>query len=457
LHPSSVEELAQAKVKVIITVDCGITSLAAAQKARELGIDLIITDHHQSLPEVPEAYAVVDPNMPCVAATSPLRALAGVGVAFCLGVQIKRDLEKQGPKLPSLYRLLPYVTLGTICDLAPMNPLNLKLLRHGWRALGQGEMPWTKCLFSAEERQLQNVPGPKFSFNLGPMINSSGRMGRADQALQLLTTADPAQATEAYYALEISNRERKALQDQVVQEATAQIEAATTQHEMLWAIAYAPHWHEGVIGIVASKLVETFLVPAIVFTDSNEAGLIKGSARAAGEIDLMALFKQGADLFTKYGGHAKAAGITMPRENLPHLQALLDKLLLPLPAILRTKNLTIDAEIDPADISPLLATQIEQLEPFGNGHPRPIFRAKVTLQSFYILQGKHVRWQFARPGHPPLHGMSFNFIGRWGQMPPSEIYQRQQQGDQLMIDFTIGLNRWNGREQVQLMIERIFF
>ena len=459
LHPSSVEELAAENIKVIITVDCGITSLAAAERAKELGIDLIITDHHQALPDLPSAYAVIDPNMPTVDDASPLRALAGVGVAFCLCLQIKHDLENNPPykKLPSLYGLLPYVTLGTICDLAPMNPVNLKLIRHGWRSLKASARPWTKCLFSEEERQLANVPGQKFSFTLGPMINSSGRMGRADQALNLLTTADPAVATQAYYALEISNRERKDLQELVVQEATTQIIQASAQREILCAVAYAPHWHEGVIGIVASKLVETFSVPAIVFTDSSEKGLIKGSARAAGEIDLMALLKQGSDLFTKFGGHAKAAGITMPQENLPRLQVLLDKLLAPLPAILRTKNITIDAEIELNDVSAGLATQLEQLEPFGNGHPRPIFHSKVVLQSFYILHDKHVRWIFERKGHSPLSGMSFNFIGRWGQLSPQEIYHRQQQGEQLMIDYTIQINRWNGREQVQLMLERIFF
>ena len=457
LHPAAITEMAAQQIKVVITVDCGITSNEAAATAQACQVDLIITDHHQAQEPIPAAYAVIDPNMPRVDPHSPLRALAGVGVAFCLCLQIKRDLEALKYEVPSLYPLLPFVTLGTICDLAPLNPLNLKLIRHGWKALQASTRPWVKCLFNAEERSLAHVPGEKFSFQIGPMINSCGRLGKAEKALVLLTTADPPTATEAFYALEIANRERKKIQDEVAQEAIKQIIAKSVQGELLAAVAYAPHWHEGVLGIVASKLVETFGVPALVFTNSNEPGLIKGSARGTGEIDLMALLGPSRDLFQKFGGHAKAAGLTLPRENLPALEQNLKTALRPLPAILRTKNVAIDAELKIEMVSPRLARELERLEPFGNGHARPLFRSAVSLKSYYLLNGKHVRWVFACPGRAPFQGISFNFLGRWGQPEPQEIYQRQQAGEQLTIDYYLQINRWNGREQLQLMVEKIFF
>lgn len=458
IHPPSIDAAIEKGIKVLVTVDCGITNNEAAEYAALRGLDLIITDHHKDArDEMPNAFAIVNPNRRDEE-IEELKPLAGVGVAFALALQIKNDLAKAGLESPSLYPLLQFVAIGTICDLAYLSPANMKLVRHGIKQLKTSTYPGIRQFFSNEERQEPFTSSEKLSFFIGPLINSKGRLDHPERALQLLTCDDSTIAYENYAHLEISNKERKAIQEEVFKLAREQVFKSIKNQDHLISIVYDETFHEGVIGIVASKLVETFKVPAIVFTDTEDKSIIKASARSAGDLSIFDCLKACEDLFIKFGGHKAAAGLSMPKENLAEFTTRMNQILREIPAITRTKSFTYDLEIDPKDITPKLARDLELLEPFGNGNAKPLFKmTRFKISSFEILKEQHVRWNITSTNGETLNlkGISFNFMTKTDQHTPEELFQMQRRGEALACYFTLGINRFKGNEFLQLMIESI--
>lgn len=458
VHPSSIDNALEKGVQLLITVDCGISNLETADYAAEKGLDLIITDHHKDTKEhMPKAYAVVNPNRRDEPKDGQLKDLAGVGVAFAVCLKIKNLLEAKGREIPSIYPLLQYVAVGTICDMANLNPMNIKLTRHGLKQIPNTSYPGVACFFSDEDRQFPVIPSEKISFYVGPLINSKGRLDHPEKALNLLIAKNHKEAFQNYSHLEISNRERKLIQNEVFLEAKKQVVKEMRGTEHLVSVVYSPDWHEGVIGIVASKLVETFGVPAIVFTDSEEKGLIKASARSAGELDLFHNLKQCESFFVKFGGHKAAAGLSMPKDNFTDFKNKINELLSKVPAIERTNQDFFDAQIKFSDIDRSLLRELDKLEPFGMGNPRPLFRMDdAVIESYKILKDVHVKWTFTSRSNPSnkLGGISFNYIGKWGAQGPEELFQKQAEG--LTLYFGLGINRFRGNEIIQLMVEKIF-
>ena len=458
IHPPAIDSAIERGIKVLITVDCGITNNEAAEYAQLRGLDLIITDHHKdALEEMPPAYAVVNPNRRDEN-IEDLKPLAGVGVAFALALQIKNDLAKQGKETPSLYPLLQFVAIGTICDLAYLTPANIKLVRHGMKQLKTSQYMGIRQFFNQEERKEPFISSEKLSFQIGPMINSKGRLDHPERALLLLTCDDSSIAFENYSHLDISNRERKAIQEEVFKLAREQVFQSIKDQEHLISIVYSPEFHEGVIGIVASKLVEAFKVPAVIFTDTEDKTMIKASARTAGDLSIFDCLKQCDDLFVKFGGHKAAAGLSMMKENLPAFIERMNSLLKEIPAIQRTKTFTYDLEVTPHDINPKLARDLEKLEPYGNGNAKPLFKmTDFMIESYDLLKEVHVRWNLAstKGEKVNLKGISFNFMTKTDSYRPDELYQMQKRGEPLVCYFTVGINRFNGAEYLQLMIESI--
>ncbi len=457
LHPSSVDKAIGQDIELLITVDCGITNNEAADYAKERGLDLIITDHHKDArSEMPEALAIVNPNRRDEPADNPLKVLAGVGVAFAICVKIRTLLEERGETPPTLYPLLQFVAIGTICDLAKLTPVNLKLVRHGLSQLTSSKYPGVKAFFTPEERQNKFCSSEKLSFFIGPMINSKGRLDHPEKALNLLCAADGTEAYENFSHLEISNKERKLIQAEVFEGARKQIMSSLGDHEHLISIAYQEDWHEGVIGIVASKLVETFKVPAIVFSNAEEEGIIKASARSAGDLSIFDCLNNCADLFVKFGGHKAAAGLSMPKENLDEFIRRMNEQLVEIPAIQRTVQNFYDIEIAAEEITPKLVKELEMLEPFGMGNEKPVFKMKgFNIDNFDLLKDVHVRWNLSSSnGQKKLRGISFNYIDKWGCEHPEELFKAQSRNE-LCAYFTLGINRFKGNEYVQLMVERI--
>ncbi|MBL7666258.1 MAG: single-stranded-DNA-specific exonuclease RecJ [Bacteriovoracaceae bacterium] len=459
IHPSSIDKALENNVKLLITVDCGITNVEAAEYAQLRGLDLIITDHHKDAAEVlPPAYAVVNPNRRDEDKNSGLGVLAGVGVAFALAVRVRELLIEKKQNVPSIYPLLQFVAIGTICDMARLSTLNLRLSRHGLMQMPNSQYPGILAFIPPEERTVAILPSDKISFNIGPLINSKGRLDHPERALNVLTAMDSTVARENLAHLEISNRERKFIQGEVFNHAK-KIVIENMKHQFNPInIVYSPEWHEGVIGIVASKLVETFEIPAIVFTNAEEHGVIKASARTAGQFNIFDALKSCEDLFLKFGGHHSAAGLSMKKENLSEFEKRMNQYLKNVPEIARTVQDHFDIELDFNEVSAELVKQIELLEPFGNYNTRPVFRMKnVKIHSFRIMKDQHVRWDIVQKNNDQkrLQGISFFYVGKWNQPTPEDIFSRQENED-ITIQFSLGINRFNGKEYIQLMVDKIF-
>ena len=459
IHPGSIDNALNENVSVLITVDCGITNCETADYALDKDLDLIITDHHKDIrEEMPKAYAVINPNRRDEPDPSELRTLAGVGVAFALCLEIKNQLEKTGNETPSIYPLLQYVAIGTICDLAHLSNMNLKLTRHGLKLITESKYEGVICFFNDEDRKAPFIPSEKISFYVGPLINSKGRLDHPEKALNLLIADNHKDAFENYSHLEISNRERKIIQKEVFDGAKKQVLKHFSSSENLINIVYSPEWHEGVIGIVASKLVETFEVPAIVFTNAEEKGIIKASARSAGELNLFDALKACEDLFIKFGGHKAAAGLSMPQENLEPFKARMNEYLQKIPAIQRTVQDHFDIHISFQDINKQLVKELESMEPFGMGNERPTFRMNdAIIESYSILKDVHVKWSFTSKSNPThkISGISFNYIWKWNTLSPDELFKKQYE-EGLTVQFQVGINRFRGNEIIQLMVDKAF-
>ena len=458
LHISSIDKAKEQNIDLLITVDCGMTSCEAAKYALQHGIDLIITDHHQDAgSDMPDAVAIINPNRRDAPENSLAKSLAGVGVAFALAIQIRADLQEKNRTVPSLYNLLQFVAIGTICDQVQLNTLNLKLVRHGLEQLPQTDFPGLKVFLSPEERKLVRIGSEKLAFNIGPLINSKGRLEHPKQALDVLISEDIQQAHEGHVRLTLCNQERKIIQAQVYEEARQKMLKEMGRGDHFISIVHNESWHEGVIGIVASKLVENFKAPAIVFTNSSQENIIKGSARTAGTLSIFDELHKCRDLFVKFGGHKAAAGLSMNKENLPLLKEQMSANLKNIPLHQRTLQLSYDIEISPEAITPRLVKELENLEPFGQGNPRPSFKMKnFTIKSYQILKERHVRWVLAptstKASWQLLKGISFNYIDRWNIPHPREVRTHEHN---LAAYFTLGINRFNGAEFIQLNIDRI--
>ncbi|MCY4644659.1 MAG: single-stranded-DNA-specific exonuclease RecJ [Bacteriovoracales bacterium] len=457
LHVHCVEQIISHGVTLLITVDCGITDAEAADYAAGKGLDLIITDHHKDArEEMPKALAVVNPNRRDESCPPELKALAGVGVAFAVCLRTRELALESDLPCPSLYPLLPFVAIGTLCDMVELGPMNLKLVRHGLKAVKETRYEGLKKLFPPEQRKRDNIESEYISFYVGPLINSKGRLDHPEKALELLTTDGPGEAFEHFNQLTLCNQKRKAIQNEVFDEAKKQILAQTNPEELYATVAYAPHWHEGVIGIVASKLVETFKVPSIVFSESSEKGIIKGSARSAGALNMHEALSRCSDLFTKFGGHRAAAGLSMPTKNLELFKKRFDDTLRMIEPTQRKAKNHFDLCVSLDDIGPELALSLELLEPFGAKNPKPVFRAHdALLESFQILKDQHVRWTFRTPsGKRTFGGISFFFIGRWGALHPKELTAMGKKT--FTIEFSLGFNHFRGNKFLQLNVSNIF-
>lgn len=457
VHPVSIDNAIEDGVDLLITVDCGITNLETADYANERGLDLIITDHHKDAREhLPKAFSVVNPNRRDET-ESELKTLAGVGVAFAVCLSIKNKLDARGEETPSIYPLLQFVSIGTICDMAKLDLTNIKLTRHGLKQIKETDYFGVRAFFNDEDRSFEVMPSEKISFYVGPLINSKGRLDHPDKALRLLIADNHKDAFENYSQLEISNRERKIIQGQVFKEAKDQVIKEIKTDDLLSSIVYNPNWHEGVIGIVAAKLVQTFEIPAIVFTNAEEAGVIKASARSAGDLNLYELLKECSDLFLKFGGHKAAAGLSMRQENFNAFKLKINSLLRNIPEMQRTIQHQYDLNLNFADINKQLVKELEIMEPFGMGNSKPIFKmSDAKIFSFTILKDIHVKWVFVDANNPKnkIQGISFGFIGKWNTLLPQEL-ENIQDSQGIDVFFTLGVNRFRGNETIQLMVEKV--
>jgi single-stranded-DNA-specific exonuclease len=364
---------------VAITVDCGVTAHEPLAEAARAGLDVIVIDHHQAEIALPEALAVVDPNR--IDEASPHKHLAAVGVAFLLCVGINRALREAGwygtarPE-PDLRQWLDLVALGTVCDVVPLTGVNRALVRQGLHVLRQRRNLGLAAL--ADIARLREPPGAyHLSFMLGPRVNAGGRVGQADLGARLLSSDDPHEVSALAMRLDEFNAERRAIEREVLDQAIARIEGLYgPERKGLPSVLLVESegWHIGVIGIVASRLVERYGRPAFVI--GMDGGIGKGSGRSVRGVDLGAavIAARQAGLLVNGGGHAMAAGVTVVRDILPELAHFLDQRIAPqLGAAPAMRELGIDAALTPAAATQELVTMIERAGPFGAGNALPRF------------------------------------------------------------------------------------
>jgi single-stranded-DNA-specific exonuclease len=445
LNAEAIRRLADQGTRILITVDCGITGHDEVQLARRLGMDVIVTDHHQVPPLLPEAVAVLNPHQP--ECTYPAKELSGVGVAFKLimglRARLRRDAQWVG-KLPNLRRHLDLVALGTIADVAPLSGENRILVKHGLHELTHTLKLGVQTLKRVARIEAEDIGPRQVGFSLAPRLNAAGRLAAAKAGVELLLTDDAARAEKLAHYLDSVNRERQVVQAQIYAEARAAIESDGGIGSR-WAIVLASErWHPGVVGIVASKLVEEYGRPTVLIGLDGDTG--KGSGRSIAAFHLYNALVACQEVLIGFGGHEHAAGIRIHRHQVRPFEEALNRV--------ARQSLTetdcmpllgIDAEVQLEDIDDTLLQFIERLEPFGEGNAQPVLMARgVTVVGAPTLVGKeqqHLRLML-RQGH-----MTFQSIGfAMGRRLP------QAKEGILDIAFTPQRHVWNGREDCQLIL-----
>ena len=436
---------------LIITADCGITAVKEVTLAKKMGLDVIITDHHQVSSEgLPEALAVLNPHQPeCF---YPFRFLCGVGIVAKLSTAIRTALYRSGwekSRLPNLRQYLDLFALGTIADLAPLTGENHVLTRHGLKELTTTQKPGLIALKSVAGLN-GTVDSQSIGFRLGPRLNAAGRLGKADSGLHLLISKDLTQANELADELEIMNRERQEVQKWTQKEVEYLISKEVDLGNDRVIVLASENFHRGVVGIVASRIVERFYRPVILIAINNGFG--SGSGRSINKFNLFKGLQECSNYFQQFGGHAFAAGLTLEvskidgfKRNFKEIgrKFLSEDDLIP--------EVNVDCEVKLADVSFELIDEINKLSPFGAVNPMPVFITRNVILRNIKFIGKdmnHVRFK-ALQGNVLKDVIAFNM--------QSVFANNLKNGDQVDIVFQATVNEWHGKENIQLKLVDIVF
>jgi single-stranded-DNA-specific exonuclease len=403
---SSVLEAAEAEgARLVITVDTGMRAFAEAETARQLGLDLIITDHHllEAGERVPHALAILNPNQPSCA--YPEKSLCGAAIAMKLAQATLERRDRQRTREKTLPSFLKMAAMATIADAVPLRGENRVIAALGLRELRRPAGAGLRALFrvTALDPASKALTGFDVAFRLAPRINAAGRMDVASEVVELFTTRDAARAAELAAKLERLNRERRETEATALTEIEARLWGSAEFEAERLLVMDGAGWHRGVIGILASRVVERTAKPAIVV--SVEEGVAYGSGRSVDGFQLLDAIESCAELFTRFGGHAFAVGFAMPAERLPELKQRLhiyaeEKLA----GREAEQVLTIHAELALDRITSVLAGWLRRLEPFGHGNPEPVFVARRVriLAAPQIMKERHIRLELAQEsGQPP--------------------------------------------------------
>ncbi|RDW19288.1 single-stranded-DNA-specific exonuclease RecJ [Oceanobacillus arenosus] len=414
---------------VIVTVDNGIAAVDEATIAKQLGIDLIITDHHEVQVELPDAYAILHPKC---SPDYPFDELAGVGVAFKFAEQLLGYFPKH---------LLDLVAIGTIADMVPLVDENRIFAYYGLHALTITKNPGIRALKAVCKIE-GNVTEEDVGFLIGPRLNAVGRLQDADLAVQLLMTDDPILADEMAIEIQGINVKRQEIVNQIVKEAEQMVQG----HPNGVIIVQKAGWNEGVLGIVASKLVRKYDRPAIVLTEKAGTGEVKGSARSIPAFDLFKNCMKVRDFFTHFGGHAQAAGMTLPAENIPIIQESLNEFIHDaLTADDFRQVIEINAILKLTDINDNLVDEINRLAPFGMKNPKPNFAIKEIPADARQIGAKknHLKLLFNEED-VQVEGIGFGM---------GDLYSYITPHTPLTLVGELGINEWNGKRKAQLVLK----
>ncbi len=443
-------------VNLVITVDCGITAFAPLEEAASVGLSVVVVDHHVAEPALPVAAAVINPNR--LDEEPGHGHLAAVGVAFLLVVALNRALRQRGwykanRVEPDLMQWLDLVALGTVCDVVPLTGLNRALVAQGLKVMGQRRNIGLNAL--SDVAGVTERPGTYHAgFLLGPRVNAGGRVGASDLGANLLSGDDPVLAGELARRLDELNAERRAIEAEVLAQAieAAEKQAAANPHLIFVA---AEGWHAGVIGIVAGRLKERYQRPAcVVALDENGQGMVtgKGSGRSVAGLHLgnAVIAAREAGIIARGGGHAMAAGFEVAGDRIAELADFISaRFVSDLDGSPLVPVMPLDGAVQPRAATPGFVTMLEQIGPFGSGNPEPRFAIPDARIAFADIVGTgHVRCQIQGSDGTRMKAIAF----RVAEEPLGRLLL-QSRGTSLHLAGTLRIDRWQGREEVQLLID----
>lgn len=437
LNRAAIDYIKEKEYTLIITVDCGISGIEEIEYANSLGIETIVTDHHEPMEVLPPAVAIVDLKRKDND-TYPFKSLAGCGVVFkltqALGMRLGID-EKE------YLKYLDIVCVGTISDIVPLVDENRVIAKLGLKLVEVTRNPGLKALLNASGYKVVN--SNTISFGIAPRINACGRMGYEEEALKLFLTENLVQASEITERLNKYNRDRQEIEKNIYDEAIKMMEKEDSNAQSI--VLGSNNWHHGVIGIVSSKITEMYFKPSILICFEGEDG--KGSGRSIPGFDLHEALAETAKYLEKYGGHEMAVGLSLKKNNFNRFKEAFEK-------YVEEKDITgivpiieIDKQISLKDIDSNIVKQLDLLEPFGEANRRPIFVYKnLKIDSIRALSdGKHLKMTL-KDGNTIVNAIGFNM----GQLSKEYMI-----GDRIDVVGTLEINVYNGREMVQINVKDI--
>lgn len=441
--------LAGEGITLVITVDCGITSYEAMEAAHNLGMDVIITDHHQARDVLPTAHAVINPNRKDESFAH--KELAGVGVAFYLLMALNRELRSKNffsekKPQPDLKSFLDLVAVGTIADVAPLTGLNRILVKVGLVVTENTQHIGLQSLRESA-RLSGRLSAGQVGFQIGPRINAGGRLSQGSLGAELLATDNPQRASEIAHILEQANRERQAIEEKIQKQALQQMFAAQEKNIIHGHVLADKNWHPGVVGIVASRIAEKSHRPTVVIA-LDDQGIGKGSARSIPGVNLLAAIEACQSCLLGFGGHHAAAGLTIKQEQISDFTKAFNLFLLEnTPPEVFQMSLLVDGKTKLTDFPFETVHQLERLQPFGRGNPEPVFVFEnVRVAEHRLLKEKHLKCYLTDTDGNALDAIAFNVFP--GPLGEGILSERQR----LDVAGSLSINRYQGRERVQLII-----
>ena len=457
LSPEIVEVAAQQQAEVIMTVDNGIACFAGVEKAKSLGITVIVTDHHLAAESLPIADAIVNPNQPGCGFLS--KNLAGVGVAFYLMLALRAELksngwlEQQGLPVPNLADLLDVVALGTVADVVPLDENNRILVHQGLQRIRSDKCrPGIQAIIEVAGKERSRLVASDLGFVVGPRLNAAGRLDDMSLGIECLITDDHARARQIAVQLDSLNRERREIEGSMQQEAVKALDGLNLEASNLpyGLVLYQADYHQGVIGILAGRIKDKYYRPTIAFAHQDD-DILKGSARSIPGLHIRDLLEEinsrYPDIISKFGGHAMAAGLSLPLKNLSAFEQVFHQIA---EENLKGKplagELISDGELHAEDLTLAFAQCLKEAGPWGQGFPEPLFDGEFQLMDQRLVGSKHLKMMVKHESGVLIDAIAFNVdLDQW---PNSQCRH-------VNLAYKLDINEFRGRTSLQLMVEGV--
>jgi len=444
MNEKALKYLSKEKINLIITVDCGITNISEVEKAKKLGLDVIVTDHHYALEKIPGALAVINPTIP--KSGFEFKELAGVGVAFKLAQALYQGMAPENQE--KLKWLLDLVALGTIADCVPLFGENRVLVKYGLIVFSKTRRIGLQEMFKIGRIDISDGKIPdarKIAFQVAPRINAAGRMDHANVAYKLLIEKDRLKARDMALELEKKNQERQKMTKEIFRE--VQVLAKNSFKDKKMIFAENTDWPVGILGLVAGKITEEFQKPTIILQRQKEEYI--GSLRSIPEVNIIELLEKCSDLLFRFGGHSQAAGVSVKHENIEKFYEKISKLVeIELKDKKQESFIKIDCEVKAEDINWELIEELKKMEPFGNSNEEPIFiMKKATIFDLKVVGNGQKHWKLSIRGESDspkiFDGIGFSLVNKFPNL---------KKNDKMDVVFTLSEDEWNGNKKIQLKL-----